>query len=123
MPRRVPAVGLRERLVWAGMKGWPAAANSAAHCRRAKAPRSSWRGSMSTTTTPGMVVSANLISPRPLSSDDLRLRRGGDEAAAPVADEGHLAHDLVLQVPRQDHQIVGPEVAHRIGTEDRQVAS
>ena len=64
MPLKVKAAVFRDRLVWVGEKGWPAAAKARGQKSRAKAPRSSCTGSMSTTTAPAMGVGENRISPR-----------------------------------------------------------
>src|SRR4029077_2859847 len=45
-----------------------------------------------------------------------------DEFAAPLADMSHLLHDLILQVPGQDEQVVRSSLAHLIGGIDRNVS-
>src|SRR5438132_4752700 len=57
----------------------------------------------------------------PRSLRDSGLRNRHDELAAPVPNVSRLLHDLVLQVPRQDQQVVGPRCAYLFGREDRDV--
>src|SRR5262245_8062205 len=44
-----------------------------------------------------------------------------DELSAPFPDAGHLRHDLVLEVPGQDQEIVGPRLADLVGVQDGDV--
>ena len=54
-------------------------------------------------------------------SQQLHLRDGDDEAGSPVAGVGELRHDLPLEVPRQDQDVVGPLLFERIRMADRDV--
>src|SRR3954452_12110536 len=102
MPRRVPARALKETFVWITSGFMPWARNSSRSKLRANHPRSSESRSGSITITPGSGVSTKRIA----SVEQLELRSARGEAPAPLADEVELLHDLVLEVPRQDHDDV-----------------
>ena len=53
--------------------------------------------------------------------DDRELGDRDDELAAPSADVAHLLDDLVLEVPRQDQDVVGLERVDRVDRMDRDV--
>ena len=48
-------------------------------------------------------------------SEHRRLRDRDDELRAPVAGVGHLLEDLVLEVPRQDEDVVGLGLVDALG--------
>src|SRR5271163_3243947 len=113
----------------------PRARNSSRSNTRANQPRSSLIRSGSISHTPGSDVSLNLIAhcrsgeqscaggPRARSRDQHQLRGARCEAPTPLADEAELLDDLVLQVPRQDQDDVGPVLTQRLGRTYRDVAA
>src|SRR4051812_10892718 len=119
MPRSVPARTLKEMFVWITSGFMPAARNSSRSKLRANQPRSSASRSGSITITPGSGVSTKRIA----LGEQRQLRRARREAPAPLADEVELLHDLVLEVPGQDHDHVGPVLADLPGRGDRDVAA
>src|SRR5215207_10053662 len=56
-----------------------------------------------------------------LGIDDRHIGDRDDELAAPGADVTHLLDDLVLEVPRQDQDVVGLELVERLDRMDRDV--
>src|SRR5579883_143219 len=94
MPRSVPARRLRERLHCGNRTGRPCAANSCSQKQRAKKPRSSARGSSSTTYAPGSRACSNRIaapvrSVRPGSGPDRpEARRNPRRARRPASAAG-----------------------------------
>ena len=52
---------------------------------------------------------------------DGQLGNRHDERAAPFARVGQLRHDLFLQVPRQDQDVVGPRLGQPLGCVNRNV--
>src|SRR3954452_9517682 len=119
MPRRVPARALNDALVWITSGFMPWARNSSRSKLRANQPRSSASRSGSITITPGSGVSTKRIA----LGEQRQLRRARREAPAPLADEVELLHDLVLEVPGQDHHDVGAVLADLLGRADRDVAA
>src|SRR5580658_6580993 len=57
------------------------------------------------------------------ASIDRRFRYRYDELATPLADELQLPHDLVFQIPRQDHDVVGLGLSDPIRVENRDVSA
>src|SRR5260370_1844876 len=82
-------------------------------------PRTCRRRSGSRTMTRGSEVSRKRMALRQQG----QLRRARSEAPAPLGDESELLHDLVLQVPRQDHDDVRPLLADLLGGAERDVAA
>src|SRR5690348_17231291 len=54
------------------------------------------------------------------SGQDRQLRDGHDESGTPLSDKGDLAHDLVLEVPRQDQYVIGSRLTDARRRVDRQ---
>src|SRR5437016_4639289 len=120
MPRTVCRRALKEALHWTTDGFRPRASNSPASNVRANQPRSSRNSSSSITHTPGRGVSPNRIS-RSGSREQRQLRRARGEPASPLADEAELLDDLVLEVPGQDQDDVGPILPDRLRRADRYV--
>src|SRR3954466_5220931 len=106
MPRSVPFFALNETLHCASRGFRPCFSNSCWQNDRAKKPRSSLPRSSSTTKAPASGEGWNIKAGRSRQDGDLGDRH--HEAAAPVADISDLSSNLVLQVPRQDEDVVGP---------------
>src|SRR4026208_1553620 len=53
--------------------------------------------------------------------DDRDRRDGNDELRAPFTDMAHLLHDFILEVPRQDQDVVRLGLVDRFHREDRNV--
>src|SRR5262245_47403687 len=104
MPRSVPARRFTDRLMCARRDASPRAAKSAAPHARAKNPRSSSNRSTSTTYTPAIAVSVNVMS---AVSHDADLGHGDDEASAASPVLRLLREDLVGEVPRQQQHVLG----------------
>src|SRR3954453_20440503 len=100
MPRTDPRRRLYDTLTWAKSGFSPWAANSRGHHTRAKNPRSSTRGSSSTTKTPGSSVGVNRTSHHP----DVGDRDHEPATCGPVL--RLLVQNLPLEVPRQQQAIV-----------------
>src|SRR4051794_7789239 len=64
-PRTVPALAFVDRFIWATFASQPWAANSSSHQARAKKPRSSPCGSISTWKAPATASSVNFMRSRP----------------------------------------------------------
>src|SRR3954470_13577466 len=54
-------------------------------------------------------------------SDDDGTRDGQEEPSTPLTNERELLHDLLAQVPREDHRQVAPALAQPLGRMDRDV--
>src|SRR6185436_1726108 len=95
-PRKVPRARLKETLHWAQAVANPCSANSRAQNTREKCPLGSSRFSMRIRNAPGRDRGSKIIF---RISDHLHLRNRHHETAAPFADEGHLFHHFVAEVP------------------------
>src|SRR5215469_255578 len=57
----------------------------------------------------------------PPQSDDVELRNGVDQAAAPGTDVLQLLADLLAEIPRQHQDVVGPGLLDALRRVDRDV--
>src|SRR5208282_1127323 len=63
---------------------------------------------------------ANAIA---ISFVNLHFRNRDDKLSAPFPDERQLLHNLILQIPRQDENVVGPRRAQLFGRKNRDVGA
>src|SRR5678816_2444086 len=111
----------------------PCSSKSRRHQVLANQPRSSWMRSGVTRNAPGSGVFSNFTVvqrmrwPGTSRAGMLReiphLRDRHDEPAAPLADVRELGLDLVLQVPREDQDVVGTRLSDLFGRIDRNVGA